>query len=188
MGVHFFPSKTGGDNLLGTGGRGCPGHPAYRRRQVALLPGTYYDEGGTGGGGVAAHIADQGPGTESQGQGHQGYGRTFGHDPQGDRHRAGQRSVRRLQVPVSVAGETAYGPVPDQGAEDAGLLSGSGRGALHLPVGLRFQAGLPADIKYQGTASRCACDSAYCDGHSGCREGYRGEARLQEGQYHLFRV
>ena len=74
MGVYFFPSQAGGDNLLCTGGRGCPGHSADRRRQVTLFPGTDYDEGGTGGGGVAAHIADQGPGTESQGQGHQGYG------------------------------------------------------------------------------------------------------------------
>ena len=138
LGLRPLPPDAGGDYLRRARWRRRARDTAHRRREVGVLPGACAYERRHRGSRDPARGADERPGREPRGTGHTGAVRAFRNGPQGDRHGAQQRRVRRLQVPLCVARAPVHEPFPLLSGGDEGLLHSRRRGALHLAVGLRL--------------------------------------------------
>ena len=125
------------------GSRPRRGH-AHRRGQVALLPASRAAARRPHGRRLTAHRPDEGPGGRAARPRHRGRGAALGHAGPGAAGGGGR--ARGGSSQADLCRPRAVGPrrLPrGAGAGGAGPSRG-GRGALHQPMGARFQAGLPA--------------------------------------------
>ena len=156
LGLHVVPSAAARSDGGGALGPRLDRGAADRRRQVALLPGA---RGGVrhrpGGGGVAAHLADEGPG------GHAGRQRRARRALQQlarrRREGGGDARARRAALPAALrlagaARRRRRRRLPGAARRVRRALHRRGRGPLHQPVGPR----LPPRIPAAGAAARPA--------------------------------
>ena len=136
---------------------------ADRRRQVAHLPDPGAHPARHGAGGLAAHLADEGPGRRARRA--LGFRATVLNSTLDfEERRGGSRALRRGELElVYVAPEGLEGSLRALLAEVPVSPGGGRRGALHHPLGPRLPPRLPAALRAQAGARRHAGAGAHRD-------------------------
>ena len=144
LGLHGVPSRAARDHPLRPGGPRHAGADAHGRREIAHVSGSDPRPRGAVHRRHAAHRPDEGPGRPAPGAGRPGRCDPFGPFAAADRHRAGQLRLRRREIPLRgprAAGDRGVRPARRAHERTADRRR---RGPLHLAVGLRLPALVPA--------------------------------------------
>ncbi len=186
LGLRLLPPATVGGYGGGLLRYRHSGTYAHRRGEVASVPAS---GNGYGGGLYRCHAPCgpyERPGGPPAQDGHFGRGYSLGTDFPSDRHNAGQCLVGRPEISLRGPRTSCGRGFPRAIGAHERLPDSRGRGPLHLAVGLRFPALIPAYRDHARGASRRADSGAYGFGHARCGEGYyepsgyaRGKARAR---------
>ena len=118
-----------------------PRHPrphAHRRRQEHHLPSAGAHDGGHVLGHHAAHCADERPGGEPPPAKHPRHSHSLRTFARGNQPRTRQRHPRPIPIPLPFARTHPHRTLPLQTRLYESEFHRGGRGALHLPMGLRL--------------------------------------------------
>ena len=144
LGLHGVPSRAAGDHPLRPGGPRHAGADAHGRREIAHVSGSDPRPRGAVHRRHAAHRPDEGPGRPAPGAGRPGRCDPFGPFAAADRHRAGQLRLRRREIPLRGPRAAGDRGVPPARRAHERTADRRRRGPLHLAVGLRLPALVPA--------------------------------------------